>query len=323
MNARAGAAAGWRSVMGHPQVGIDHFLVVAHLVRRAVPDLLAVVHHDHPVGQVHHHAHVMLDQHDGGAEFVVHVEDETAHVLFLFDVHARHRLVQQQDLRLGGQCTGQFDTLLQAVRQAAHGRLADRLNLQEINDFLNLRAVGDLFLLGAAPPHRLTQQAGLHVVEPPGHDVVENAHAFEQGDVLERPRDALPGYLVGLHRRALLAAIHHFALLRIVEPADDVQHRGLARPVWPDDRTDLAFAHVERDILDRLHTAETQRDRAHFQHHGANLAAIGGHVTFCCTIEHSGLLLSSGPSGMEGEAKGRARASLRSKPAHHSAAIWP
>src|ERR1039458_452991 len=34
--------------------------------------------------------------------FVVHVEDEAAHVLLFLDVHAGHRLVQQQHAWLGG-----------------------------------------------------------------------------------------------------------------------------------------------------------------------------------------------------------------------------
>ena len=58
-----------------PQVGADHVFVLAHLARRAVADLLAIVQHHHAVADVHHHAHVVLDQHDGGAEFVEHIID--------------------------------------------------------------------------------------------------------------------------------------------------------------------------------------------------------------------------------------------------------
>src|SRR3989454_8551176 len=86
----------------HSKVGIDHLLVAAHFVRRAVGELAAVVEHHHAVGDVHHHAHVVLDQHDGGAIVVVDVEDEAAHVLLFLEVHAGHGLVEQQDRRLGG-----------------------------------------------------------------------------------------------------------------------------------------------------------------------------------------------------------------------------
>jgi hypothetical protein len=94
----------------------------------------------------------VLDEHDGGAELVVHVEDEAAHVLLFFHVHAGHRLVQQQHVRLGGQRAGQLDALLQAVGQAADRRLADGLDFQELDDLLDLDAVRDL--LRAAPQYR-------------------------------------------------------------------------------------------------------------------------------------------------------------------------
>src|SRR5215208_2299191 len=44
------------------KVRLDHALVAAHLVRRAVGDHLPLRHHDHAVGVVHHHLHVVLDE---------------------------------------------------------------------------------------------------------------------------------------------------------------------------------------------------------------------------------------------------------------------
>ena len=43
------------------EVGADHVGIRAHLVRAAVADLPAVVEDDDAVGDVHHHAHVVLD----------------------------------------------------------------------------------------------------------------------------------------------------------------------------------------------------------------------------------------------------------------------
>ncbi len=42
--------------------------LLLHLGGRAVGDLDAVVEHHDAVGQIHHHAHVVLDQRDGGAD---------------------------------------------------------------------------------------------------------------------------------------------------------------------------------------------------------------------------------------------------------------
>src|SRR5213593_1419040 len=66
------------SVMAQPEVGIEHGLVLAYFVGPAVGDLLTVVEHGDAIGDVHDHAHVVLDQRDGRAELAVGVEDEAA-----------------------------------------------------------------------------------------------------------------------------------------------------------------------------------------------------------------------------------------------------
>src|SRR6185369_10938667 len=100
------------------EIGLDHVGIAPDVVGLAVGDLAAVVEHDDAVGDVHHHAHVVLDERDRGAELVVHVEDEARHVLLLLDVHAGHRLVEQQEIGLHRQRAAELDALLEAVRQA-------------------------------------------------------------------------------------------------------------------------------------------------------------------------------------------------------------
>src|SRR5688500_18512913 len=130
-----------RLLMRRSQVGVQHRLVLAHLLRGAVGDLAAVVQHRHAVGNVHDHAHVVLDEGDGGAELAVHVEDEARHVFLLLDVHPRHGLVEQQQRGLRRQCASQLDALLQAVGKLARRHLADDLDLEEVDDPLHGRAV--------------------------------------------------------------------------------------------------------------------------------------------------------------------------------------
>ena len=166
----------------------------------------------------------MFDQGNRRAEFIVHIQNKAAHVLFFLDVHPRHRFIQQQDRRLGGQRTGQFDPFLQAVGQTRHGRLADRLNLKEIDDLFGDFAVRGLFPLRLALPDRLPEHAGLHIGQTPRHDVVQHRHPFEQGDVLERACDPLLRHLKGFHRRTAAALVPDLAFLRHIEPADHVQH---------------------------------------------------------------------------------------------------
>src|SRR5262245_32019589 len=54
----------------------DDPAIGAHLVGLAFGDLLAHVEDRDPIRDVHDHAHVVLDEDDGAAPFLVHVEDE-------------------------------------------------------------------------------------------------------------------------------------------------------------------------------------------------------------------------------------------------------
>src|SRR5262245_12699610 len=153
------------SAMLHSQIGVEDGRVLAHGVGRALGDLAPVVEHRHPVRDVHHHAHVVLDERDGGAELAVDVENEAAHVFLLFDVHARHRLVEQEELGLGGQGPRQLDALLQPVRQAAGRCLANGLDLQEVDDALDEGPMGKLLTLGGSPQEGVGQEPSPHLHE--------------------------------------------------------------------------------------------------------------------------------------------------------------
>src|SRR5919108_1790673 len=253
------------SLMRDPEVGVEHGLVLAHLLGRAVGDLAPVVEHDHAVGDVHDHAHVVLDERHGGAELGVDVEDEAAHVFLLLDVHAGHGLVQQQQLRLGRQRTGQLHALLQAVGQLAGRRLADGLDLEEVDDALDEGAVGQLLPAGRPPPERVGDDVAAHLEQPARHDVVEHAHALEERDVLERPGDAQRGHVGRGQVRAVAAGEADRALVGMVEAADDVEQRGLAGAVGPDDRQELAALDDHAHLVQRQQRAEADADAVHLQ----------------------------------------------------------
>src|SRR6266404_9126637 len=75
--ARSATAGLLRSTsLGVTEVRLDDGRVGADLLRRALGDLLAHVEHGHAVGDVHHHAHVVLDEDDGRAPLLVDVQDE-------------------------------------------------------------------------------------------------------------------------------------------------------------------------------------------------------------------------------------------------------
>src|SRR4051812_17069803 len=262
----------------HAEIRVEHALVALHLLRPPVRDLAPVFQHHDPVRQIHHHPHVVLDERDRGAELLVHVEDEAAHVLLLLQVHAGHRLVEGEEGRLHGERAAEFDALLQAVRKLADRRFADRLDFQKVDDVLDHTPVLDLLPQSRPMTQKLPHQAPAHLQGPTGHDVVEGRHALEQGDVLERARDAAARRRGRAHAGARLALEADATFGRVIKAVDAVQHRGLAGPIRADDGADFALADVERHIGQRLHAAEAERHVLDGEQHVAlgEERAVGG-----------------------------------------------
>src|ERR1700723_2444307 len=90
------------SSMHRAEISGDDVRIVAHLFRRAVADLAAVVEHHDVMRQSHHDADIVLDQDDGGFQRAVGVQDEAAHLALLVLVHSGHRLRQPPGRRAAG-----------------------------------------------------------------------------------------------------------------------------------------------------------------------------------------------------------------------------
>ncbi|MCP6768734.1 hypothetical protein NL529_28225, partial [Klebsiella pneumoniae] len=56
------------------ETSVPSGLVGLYFIRRAVGDLLTIIEHDDPVREIHHDAHVMLDQRNRGAVVAIHVD---------------------------------------------------------------------------------------------------------------------------------------------------------------------------------------------------------------------------------------------------------
>src|SRR5204862_5185697 len=116
----------------------------------------------------------------------------------------------------------ELHALLQAVGQPRGDRLADRLDLEEVDDPLDSLAVRELLAARRSPPQRVEEEASAHLQEPARHDVVEYGHALEERHVLERARDAELRDVRRAQMRPVLAVEADVSLVRPVEPADDV-----------------------------------------------------------------------------------------------------
>jgi hypothetical protein len=231
-----------------------------------------VIQHGHAIGDLHDHAHVVLDQDDREPE----VGDESAQEMhqgarFALS-HPGGRLVEEQERWPGGERSRQLEPPPVTVRQVARDDVCAALQPDPIEEADRARGQ-----LGLGPV-----EAGIarEDVPEPQRDarvhadqhVFDRGHVGEEPDVLERPADAQRGDLIGAQAEERLTAEGDAALVRGVEPGEDVEERGLPGPVRPDDRGDPP---VDREVhpVQRRESAEPLRDAPGFEQGRAQWAS--------------------------------------------------
>ena len=115
-------------------------------------------------------------------------------------------------------------------------------------------------------PHRLlvVQQRPARGLGPQ-HQVLGHGHDRDEHEVLVDHADAQPDRLPRGVDRDRLAVEQDLALVRVVEPVEDVHQRRLAGPVLPEQRMDLAALELEVDRVVRDQRAEALRDPAQLE----------------------------------------------------------
>src|SRR5262249_12585284 len=106
----------------------------------------------------------------------------------------------------------------------------------------------------------LPQKAAMHLEEPPGHDVVEDGHAPEEGNVLEGSGEAERGDVGRPETGPVTPLEKDASLVGMVEAAEHVEERRLPRSIRPDDGQDLAWPNVEAHPGERVDGAEANTD---------------------------------------------------------------
>ncbi|OIQ77385.1 hypothetical protein GALL_409190 [mine drainage metagenome] len=121
---------------------------------------------------------------------------------------------------------------------------------------------------------RLQMQAGQHIDQ--------HALAIEQPDGLKGAENACTGNAVRRLARHVMTLQEHSAFGRLVNPRDDVEHRGLACPVGSDQAEHLARLDGETQIGHSLQAAEADAHSIQaqqvFAHRCASLRSRRGQI---------------------------------------------
>src|SRR5262249_8868954 len=136
-----------------------HLWIGDGLFRLAFGDLFTVAQHHDVIAQGGHHIHVVLDQQNRGVALLPRVENEARDVFLLFLIHAGHRLVEDQELRLGRERTRELDALLHAEWNDLDRLVANVLDLHEVDQFFHHAAMRDFIAQGPNPVEQARERA--------------------------------------------------------------------------------------------------------------------------------------------------------------------
>ena len=201
----------------------------------------------------------MLDQDDGDPRHLVDVPQESHQLRALRGIHTGGRLVQKEELGLGGKGPGDLQLPLDAVRQRARLGI---LIFQQTDLIQILLAKGIGLLLPLAYMGKAQQRGHRVVLRDTGHadqDVLLRRQFGIDADILEGAGNAQMGDLVRTDTADAPSIKNDLPGCGLHHTRDRVEHRCFSGAVRPDQPQELPFLCLEGYILDSLDAAKKHR----------------------------------------------------------------
>src|SRR5881398_138124 len=231
---------GERQKRGFQRIGTGLLL---ELRRRAGGDNAPVVDYGDAVGHAIRFVHVVGGEEHGHALGGPEVAHVGPHLIAALRIEAERRLVEKQYLRRVQQPAGNLEPALHAAGERLDQVIAPLPQLEHPQQ-------------GFAPlPPRVPWHVVQHAVDV--HVLPRREVAVETG-ILEHHAESLAdlGWMCGRVESVELER----AARRPQQGGEHLDGGGLAGPVRPEEREDLAGSHVERDVVDSLDVAERLDD---------------------------------------------------------------
>ncbi len=232
--------------------------------RRAGFDLVAAVHHEHAVGHLGHHAHVVGDEEHAHLHLGLQFADELEDLRLDGHVERGGRLVGDQQRWLARQCHRDHHALAHAARELVREAVEHVLRFGDAHQFEHAQRLGArggtvLVLMDRDGLGDLVA-GGEHGVQR-GHRLLEDHRDVGAADAAHRG----VGRARQVEHLAVAAAEGHAA---VDDPAAAVFHQphqrqrghGLARARFADDGQRLAALDVEREAAHRVDDALRGRE---------------------------------------------------------------
>src|SRR2546421_4484166 len=214
--------------------------------RRAVGEHATLVEGDDPVGVAEDDVHVVLDLNDRLDADPLRGGDERLHDRRLIRrAHAGRRLVEQDDLRPQRECRRDVEELLVTLRQVPGRHVTLPAQAEQLGDLERALPNGAVGGEGCEEARAVPEARDHRRLE-----CLQHGEVGKDLDELEGPRDPEPGQTGGPDPAHVAISEGDGAGGGAEDAGEDVDERGLARPVWPDDRDELARADGEAHAVE-------------------------------------------------------------------------
>jgi len=191
--------------------------------------------------------------------------DDTARLL---RHHPGGRLVEDQELRLKGERSGDLDPTLVPVGQFPRHAEAVVADSNPVEQRLGLLHCSAALLPVPAGPRERIEDTRARAHRASDHDILERVEMSEQPDVLKRPPHADGGEPVGRKTRHARAGEPNVTGIGRIDPGDEVERGRLAGTIGPDDRHHRPLRDREAHVIDGNEATEPLRQSFNSQHLG-------------------------------------------------------
>ena len=207
------------------------------------------------VAQGAHKGHVVLDHQQGDATLGQALE-QAAQLVGFHMVQASGGFVEQQYLRLGHDGAHHLDAFLNAIGQVSH-------HLAGISAQARVSQSSAGAFARALTPGQRPRRAQVVLAQ---HHVLHRGQVGHEPDVLKRPRHTMRHPVRHRHVGDVLAQGRDAPAVDGIDPRDQVENGGLARPIGANQSGAAAFGHRKTDIVNHLEAAKGFAHPGEFQH---------------------------------------------------------
>src|SRR5271165_4176772 len=167
--------------------------------------------------------------------------------------------VQQQQLRLAGEGTGEFHALATPEGEHTHRQVRDRRQVELLEQTRGPLVQQTFLATDEREAQRVGNKPAAAAAMSTNQDVVARRHGLEQGQILKRPTDPKTGNAMARQLQQRFACEVNSASAWLVETAHTIEECSLAGPVRADQAADLPGLNIKRNIVEGDDSAEAHR----------------------------------------------------------------